>query len=220
MSSSSLTNSPNLNSFESSDNLQRFSHLPFSTSNLLSNNIPTPHVSDTNNYNSAFLQIHIPEDLSFFQQINTGITPLSTSDQEPFHSDQSQSFSSLPDLVPLDQEFTHSTPDLFSITPSIDFTSINNILDTSSNNFSVDPPSYTPSDENIPGYQPPWNREIILRRIRILQTEATDLYRQVDQRRNENIAIYNAAVNTQLRDHDHRYQSNINHLEDLLDLWL
>lgn len=208
MSSSSLT-------FNSLDNLQDFSHLPFFTPNPISNNPSTLNLSN------AFLQINIPEELSFFQQINNGSIQLPSSDQGSSHSrQQSQSFSSLPDLIPLDHHFSNSIPDLFLITPSIDLTSINNILDTSSNTFFVDPPSYTPSDENLPSCQPPWNREIILRRIRILRTEATDLYRQVDQQRNENIAIYNAAVNTQLRDHDYRYQSSINHLEDLLDLWL
>lgn len=131
-----------------------------------------------------------------------------------------QSFSYLPELVPnSDLRIASNTPDLSLVLNTFDLSSLDPLLDTSSNTFSTPPPAYSHSDKNPPDYQPPWGREVIFRHIRILQTQATEFYQEVEQRRTENIAIYNTAIDTQLRNHDDRYQSNIDHLDDLLELW-
>lgn len=206
--SSSATNSTHT---ETSDNLNAFSHLPFSSSlfypRLLSQ-------SDQISVNSAFIQI------PSFPTPDQQLREINRTSVFQTHS-LSNSTSSIPDLVPnTDYHRDPTEPDLFHVHNTFDLSSLETHLDTSTTTLATQPPPYTTSDENPPSYHPPWAREIILRRIRILQREATDLYRQIDQRRNESVAIYNAAVDTQLRHHDSQYQTNIEHLEDLLDLWL
>lgn len=208
----------------SSDNLQNLLQLPFFTSNPISVDPHTSILRQTIDFSAAFIQLHIPQEQSYFQQINSGITQFNSPDQSINHI-QDNSFSSLPELIP-NLDFilpTHTaevqTPDLFQISSSIDLDPLESILDTSSLDHQSDPPPYSPSREDPPSYQQPWRREIILRRIRILQSEATSLYRRIDQQRTERIEIYNQAVNTQLREQDFQYATIINHLEDLLELW-
>lgn len=206
------------NQADSSENLQNLRQLPYFTLNPILVDSHTPILHQTIDFNAAFVQIQIPR-----EQINNKTI-------------QDLSFSSLPELIPnldfilsthpenpgfiprTDRE-VDQTPDLFHISPTIDLDPFETILDTYSNDFLPDPPPYSQSEEDLPEYQQPWRRDIILRRIRILQSEATALYRQVDQQRSEQIAIYNAAVNTQLRERDLQYAMIIDHLKDLLDLW-
>lgn len=235
MSSPSIPFQTLSNHSEPSDILQDFQHLPFSFDNHFLSFLPTSsqHVGIFD-ASVGILQLPISEDLNYFQQINTSLNqPFSFEQSFSSFSSHSQihsqhlsrsqspalSSSSIPDLVPNEDIRDNGVPDLYTVYNTFDLNSLNGHLDTSLNTFEIRPPSYTASDTNPPGYHPPWEREVILRRIRILQNEATDLYRIVDQRREENIAIYNAAVNSQLRDHDTRYQQNIEHLEDLLDIW-
>lgn len=158
--------------------------------------------------------------MTYFQQINDISNQDSTPDSLSSSLSHSNSYSSLPELVPItNEDLIDGVPDLFTVHNTFDLESLNTLLDTSSNTFDITPPDYSFTDTQPPGYQPQWAEAVILRRIRILQREATELYRVVDQRREENIALYNAAVNSQLRDHDTRYQQNIEHLEDLLNIW-
>lgn len=212
-------------SYHFSDNLQTLQELPF----FITDNYLSPFSFIHNNpfdATAGFVQLPISGDLTYFQEINTVLHhpfsphhPSSPQSHTPSRTHSlSLSFSSLPDLVPI-KDISNNVPDLFPVHNTFDLTSIAYHLDTSTNDFSIRPPEYSHIDTYPPGYSPPWERAIILRCIRILQQEATDLYRIVDQRREENIAIYNAAVNSQLRDHDTRYQRNIEHLEDLLQIW-
>lgn len=92
----------------------------------------------------------------------------------------------------------NNLPDLFPVENTFDIEPLESYLDTSSTDFLEPPPEYSPSGNSSPPYQLPWRRETVLRRIRILQSEATALYQQIDQIRSHNILLHNEAVNTQL----------------------
>lgn len=231
---------PFFHAFNHTNNQQLLQELPFFYHHISSESysftqsvslISQSRVSE--DINEGFIQIPVTRRLGDFQQIHTGRIELPISDPESLnitrqedlsHSSQDQPqsqsppSSSLPDLVPI-TDWEDNVPDLFPVLNTFDINTINSRLDTSSTVFRSPPPEYFLSEEALPRYQQPWGREIVLRRIRILQTEATELYRRIDQIRSDNILLYNEAINTQLRDHDVRYQNNIDHLEDLLDLW-
>lgn len=147
---SSFHSHSNSNHSEPLDNLCDLEQLPFFTTSyfnfdsILSQSAQiTPITID-----SAFSQISIPSDFCHHKHSST------LSQSQSHIQYLSQSFSSIPDLVP-NKDLIYTEPDLFPVHNTFDLISLESHSKTSSNTFATPPPACTPSDENPPDYQPP-----------------------------------------------------------------
>lgn len=171
----------------------------------------------------------------FFQQLSVGIIPVSPPpqrlrlvptgyhyryviDQDPLPSNttvnnnpediprppsSSNSFSSLPDLIPISNNIetpTNSTIDHDSVP-----------LHT------VPPPLYYPNDRP-PAYHTIRSRQLVLRRIRILERDASEVRIQIIEEHHRDIAEITSTTQGRLDHHDSILRDEIRLLEDSLEI--
>lgn len=217
-SSSSTNHISNLTAAE--ENLYHLRQLPF-------------HIYFTNPYSplpSHFTYLNFNP---YFQQITSGITPISpppqrlrlieteyhyryiidsrpiipiptNTNRNRFHREDStspsssHSFSSLPDLIPISNHPEDTTVDQ---TPELSHTDL---------------PRYTPPEERPPGYYSSRSRQLILRRIRILERESLETRNHIIEEHHQQISDITSNTERRLNIHESTLREEIRTLEDSL----
>lgn len=221
MSSSSFTQDNISSNQIAREHLSNFQQLPF-------------HIYFTNPYSPLPPILTSLNFSNFFRQISVGIIPISPPPQRlrlvptEFHYryivDQrpttppiiennrqetsgnlshSNSFSSLPDLIPISEHLENTT------TSNIDQTS--ELLQTA-------PPSYSEPYDRPPNYHTIRSRELVLRRIRIIETDASNIRHQILEGHHQEISRLTSTTEQSLRTHDSNLREEIRILRETLDL--
>lgn len=123
--------------------------------------------------------------------------------RNPSISSLLDSFSSLPDLIPIQD---HSD------------TSSNSVVDQNSHLSHTDPPQYSESTNNPPEYHTIRSRELVLRRIRILERHALGIRQEILENHHRNISRITSETERLLEDHNSTLGGEINTLHASLNL--
>lgn len=222
MSSSSTSLRNHAASTTAEEHLINFRQLPF-------------HIYFTNPYSPLPPHLTSVNFSNFFRQISVGIIPVSPPPQilrlvrTEFHyryivdqtpitthteeenvqednsitSSSSNSFSSIPDLIPI----SHTPNDPLS-----------SHVDISSDLSRTAPPSYLDSEDRPPAYHTIRSRELVLRRIRILESNSSEIRNQILEDHHREISSVNSTTRERLNTHNSTFRDEIRLLEDSLDI--
>lgn len=134
------------------ENLRNFVELPFQSHHLF-------HIFQSSPVHTALLQLPLDQHSTTPTQHYRRTSVSSSQSSSTSHSIFSP-ISSLPPLIP-DSEISEH---LITTFPTLTL---------------EEPPSYTPSTEEVPDYKDPGTNQRILRRIRVLQGESSYIVRQI-----------------------------------------
>lgn len=198
--SSSSSNQTNISVRAAEEHLSNFQQLPF-------------HIYFTNPYSPLPPILTTLNFSNFFRQISSGITPISPPPQRlilveaeyhyryiidrrprvqdhqriPSTSSSSDSFSSLPDLIPIQDNSNISS---------------NLVINQNTTSPHIEPPPYADSTDRPPAYHTIRSRELVLRRIRILERNTFEVRQEIIEEHHRNISRITSETERRSDTHD------------------